>query len=74
MSSNSNPVALLAEFISSYYGNEFQSQPFYDRKQIANMISQSSTGVGKVEMAKMYPSCLSTVTSYSRKKGLRSKN
>lgn len=42
----SDPVVLLAEFIFNYYGKGFQSQPFYDRKQIANMISQPSTGVG----------------------------
>ena len=76
MSSNSNPVALLAEFISSYYGNEFQSQPFYDRKQIANMISQSSTGVGAKSWRWQKCTQVAYLQSHdadSSSKGLRSK-
>ena len=42
----SKTVELLATFILEYYGEDFQSQPFYDRNQIAKMVSQSQTGVG----------------------------
>ena len=45
-SASSHPIALLAKFVSDFYGPVFQTQSFYDTKQISLLIHPSQEGVG----------------------------
>eukprot|EP00944_MAST-04C_sp_MAST-4C-sp1_P015078 g15078.t1 len=67
----SQTVGLIATFISTTYGKDFQSQPFYDRNQIAKMVSQSPTGVGAKSWR--WQKCTQVAYLQSRRQGKRSK-